>query len=141
MQSLQGDRGRELGRIRAKANLQNILLANRHERVQLRSRVLFPVSTGGQDDRSRFVDVPLALVTLAGIDAAAVSAPAMTHDFQMKARRASQVGFEGQSFFLLVNAAQQPLYGERPRPNLHGDVRIFEAAGREVKPRMQTRTV
>ena len=101
----------------------------------------FPVSAGGEDNRAGFVDIPLALVALAGGDVAAVGAPAMTHDFEMEAGRAAKVGFEGQSFFLLVPAAQKPVDGQRPRPELHGDVRVFEAAGREVQAGMKAGTV
>ena len=87
---------------------------------------------GGQDDRARFVDVPFALVALPGIDAAAVGAPAMPHHFKMEVGGATQVGLEGQRLFLLVNAAQEPLNRQRPRPEFHGHVCVFKAARSEM---------
>ncbi len=65
----------------------------------------------------------------------------MAHDFQMEAGRAAQVGLEGQCFFLLVVVAQQPVNRQGARPELHGDVGVFEAAGRELQAGMQAGTV
>ena len=60
---------------------------------------------GRKNDGTGFVDVPLALVPLRGINAAAMGAPAMPNHFEMEVGRASQVSFEGQRLFLLVNPA------------------------------------
>src|SRR5579863_905229 len=58
----------------------------------------------------------------------------MPHDFHVKGWRTAQIGFEGESFFLLVPAAQQPLDGERARAEFHGDAGVFEA----VRGKLQT---
>src|ERR1700739_3649494 len=57
----------------------------------------------------------------------------MPHDFQAKAGRTAEIGFKGESFFLLAYAVENPMYGQRPWAELHGDVSIFKAAGREVE--------
>src|ERR1035441_9338594 len=83
----------------------------------------------------------LAFVAAASGDSAAVGAPAMAHHFEMEAGRSTQVGFKGQRLFLFVVAAQQPLDRQGTRTELHGDVGVFEAAGRELQAGMQAGTV
>jgi len=140
VQCVEGDCGGKLGRFRAEANLQDILLAHRHQCIEFGRRILFPVGASGEDDRTGFVDVPLALVP-AGSHSAAVSAPAVAHDLEMKAWRASQISLKGQSLFLLVPAAQQPVNRQRARPKFHGDVCVVEAAGRKLKAGVQAMAV
>jgi hypothetical protein len=91
------------------------------------------VSASGQDDRAWFVDIPLALIMFAGQNAVAVRAPTMAHYIEAETGRSAQVGFKGQSFFLLVNTAENPLNRQWARPEPHGDVSIFEAAGRKLE--------
>ena len=111
-------------------------MADGHEGVELRVRIFFPVGARGEDDGAGFVDIPFAISAAAGGDATAVSAPAMTHDFEMEAGRSAEVGFESQRFFLFAPSAQNPLHGQRPRTELHGDTGVFKTAGREVKPKI-----
>ena len=54
------NRGGELGGLGPEADLQNVLLADRHQRIELRSRILFPVSSGSKNDGAGLVYIPLA---------------------------------------------------------------------------------
>ena len=63
VQRIERNRGRELGRLGAEANLQHVLLANGHQGIEFGSGILLPVSAGGEDDRARFVEIPFALIT------------------------------------------------------------------------------
>ena len=136
-QRFQMHRSGELRRLRTEVHLQNILPARRHQSVQFRRGVLLPVRPRREDNRARFVDVPLAPVALTGRDPAVMSAPAMPHYFQMKAWRTAQIGFEGQRFFLPVPAADQPLNRQSARPKFHRHARILKPTGREMQPRLQ----
>ncbi len=66
VEGVERDGGGELRRLGAEADLQHVLLADRHQGVEFGSGILFPVSAGGQDDRAGLVDVPLALVACGG---------------------------------------------------------------------------
>src|SRR6266567_1842806 len=130
VERVERDRGGELRRFRPEADLQHILLANRHQRVEFGSGILFPVATRSEDHRAGLVDVPFAFIASTGCDPAAVSAPAMAYDLQVKTWRTAQVGLKGQSFSLLAPPAQQPLDGQSTRSKFHRDVSVFEAARR-----------
>jgi hypothetical protein len=123
----------KLRRLWPEANLQHILLADGHQCVQFGAGIFFPVRACGENDRSRFVNIPLALISLARSDAAAVGAPPVPHHFQMKCRRAAQIGFERERLFLVVPAAHEPVQWQCARTKLHRDMRIFKTAGREVQ--------
>ena len=127
----------KLGRSRMKLHSQNVLLARRHQGIQLRRRIFLPVRAGRQHHRPRLVYVPHPLIALGSRNSAAACAPAMAYDFQMEVRRSAQVGFKCQRLFLLVPAAQKPLHRKSSRTKLHGDVRIFKAAGRELQARVE----
>jgi len=99
------------------------------------------VGASGQDDRAGFEDVPLALILFAGQNAVAMGTPAMAHHIKTEAGRSAQVGFKCKSFFLLVDAAENPLNRKWTRPESHGDVSIFEAAGREPQTGVESITI
>ena len=141
VESIESDGGGELWRLGAEADLQHVLLANGHQSVELRSCILFPMSARGEDDGAGLVDFPFPLRTLGGTDAVAMSTPAMPHDFEMETGRAAKIGFECERFFLLAHAVQNPVHGQRPRPEFHRDVGIFKTAGREVQASTQAVTV
>ncbi len=69
-----------------------------------------------------------------------MSAPAMPDYFQTDTRGSAQISLEGQSFFLMVPATQQPLYGQRPGSKFYGNASVFKPVGREVQPRLQAGT-
>jgi len=92
-----------------------------------------------ENDGAGFVDIPFTMIAAAA-DAPAVRAPAMTHNFQMKAGRAAQIGFERESFFLLAKTTQNPLYRKGARQKLKSNARIFKAAGGELQPGVQARS-
>ena len=133
VQRVKSDRRGELGRLRTKAHLKHILLTDGHQGVQFGSRVFFPMGARGENDGTGLVDIPLAIIFLSRRDAAAVSAPPMTHHLQVETGRATEVRFERQGFSLIVPAAKQPMNRQRPWTELHSDVGILEAAGREVQ--------
>src|ERR1700686_3597631 len=133
VQRFEQNRGRELGKLSAEANLQHVLLPNGHEGIEFRSGILLPVSAGREDDRAWFVEIPFALIAAQGSQAPAVSAPAMAHNFKMEVGRTAQIRLEGERLFLFVPAAQQPMDGQSARPEFHGDVSVFEAARRKLK--------
>ena len=141
VEGIEGDGGGELRRLGPEADLEDVLLADGHQGVQFGSGILFPVSACSEYDGTGLVDVPFALVALARIDAAAVGAPSMTADLKMKAGRSAKIGFEGKGFFLVVPAAENPLNRQSARAKLHGDVSVFEAAGREVQTGTKTGAV
>ena len=101
IERIERDRGGELRRLRAEANLQHVLLAHGHQSIEFGSGILLPVSAGGENDGAGFVDVPFAFIAAEGGHAAAVGAPAMAHHFEMKAGRAAQIGLEGKVSFCL----------------------------------------
>src|SRR5579862_5153063 len=72
IESIKGDSRRELRRFGPEADLQHVLLANGHQRVELRSGILFPVSTRCEDNRTGLVNFPFPLRALARGDAVAV---------------------------------------------------------------------
>jgi len=72
----------KLRRLRAEADLKDVLLTNSHQSVQLRRGIFFPVCASGEDDGAGFVNIPLSLVALPIDYAAAVCAPAMAHDIE-----------------------------------------------------------
>lgn len=111
VEGVECDGRRKLGRLGTEANLQNVLLAYRHQSVEFGRGILFPVSAGGQNDGTGFVDVPVAFIAFVDRHSAAVGAPAMPYDLEVKIRRASEIRFKSQSFFLLVQPAQEPLNG------------------------------
>ncbi len=97
--------------------------------------------TGGQNDRARLVDVPFAFIAMTSErGAAAVSAPAVPHDLQMKTRRAAQISLKRQRFLLLVPPAQEPVNGKRTWSEAHRHMRIFKTSGRELQAGKQART-
>ena len=116
---LQMNRGGELRRFRAEVYLQNS--CRRADMSAFNSadgscfqwvRVVRITGPGS-------IDIPFAVVALARRNTAVMGAPVMSHDFQMKTRRAVQVGFESQRFFLLVPATHQPMNRNSTRPELH----------------------
>jgi len=111
IQSFERNGGGELRGLGAEADLKDVLLANRHQRVQFGRRIFLPMSASRQDDGTGFIDVPLPLLLSMRHDPPAVSAPTMPDDIESKAGRTAEIGFERQSFFLLVHAAQDPIHG------------------------------
>src|SRR5208283_295408 len=99
--------------------------------------ILLPVRPGGQDHGAGFVDIPLAVVALGRRNPAIMSAPAMPDHFQTETRGAIQIGFKGQSFFLLMPAADQPLNGKSARPELHGYAGVIKPAVGKMKTGLQ----
>lgn len=141
VEGIQGDGRGKLWRLGAKADLEHILLTDRHERVELRSRIVFPMGAGGQNDRARLVNVPLALIAFPGDNAAAVGAPAMAYHIEAEAWGTTKIGFEGKGLFLAVNAAQDPLDRQGPWPESQNYARVVKAAGRELKSRIEAGTI
>src|SRR5271156_2272425 len=64
----------------------------------------------------------------------------MTNNVEMKARRKSHVGFEGECFLLLAPAARGPLYRKRTRQQTDGQPRVFKPARGKIQRGLQTRT-
>src|SRR5271156_3064429 len=64
----------------------------------------------------------------------------MTNNVEMKARRKSHVGFEGECFLLLAPAAQGPPYRKRTRQQTDGQPRVFKPARGKIQRGLQTRT-
>lgn len=99
------------------------------------------MSASGEDDGAGFIEIPLALFTFAVDDSAAVSTPAVTDNIKVKGRGSAEVGFKSQSFFVLMNAAEDPLHGQGSGPKLESDVGVLKAAGRELEAGMKTEAV
>jgi hypothetical protein len=64
--------------------------------------------------------------------------PAVAHYIEPETGGSAQVGVKGQSFFLLVNAAENPLNRQGARPESHRNVGIFEAAGRKLEASVES---
>jgi len=141
MEGVEGDRGRELRGLWAETDLQDILLPDCHQCVQFGCGIFFPVGAGGENDRPRFVDVPLSLIAFALDHAATVCAPAVTYDVETEGRRTAKVCFESQSFFLLVDAAENPVNRQSTRTKLQSDAGIFKTARRELQAGVQAKAV
>lgn len=137
VEGIERDGGGKLRRLGTEANLENVLLPDGHQGVEFGRGILFPVGAGSEHDRARFVDIPFTVVALAGADGTAVSAPAMADNFEMESRRAAKIRFEGQRFFLFVDAAHEPLHGKSARAEAHHHMRVFEAAGCEMQAGME----
>src|SRR5271166_449787 len=86
------------------------------------------------------MEFPLPLIALARRIPPVVSAPAVPHHFQVEARRTTQIGLEGESLFLPLPATHQPLDRQSTRPEAQSHMRVFEPAGRKMKPRLQPGT-
>lgn len=140
-QRIKGKGGRELWRLWTKEHLQHVLLADRHQRVEFRRGVFFPMSSCRKHDGTGLVHIPFALIVLAGSCTVAVSAPAMAHYFKVEAGRAAEVSFEGQGFLLFVQAAEEPLERYRARPKFHRDQGIVKASRGEMKASTEAGTV
>ena len=134
------DGGRKLRRFWTKSDLQDFLVPHRHQSVKFSCRILLPVRPRRQDDRTRLVDFPLAIIPAPAQDrSTAVRAPPMSHDFKIEAGRTTQVRLERKRLFLLVCAAQKPIERKSPRPEAHGYAGIFETSGRKLQTCQQTR--
>ncbi len=97
------------------------------------------MSSSGEDDRAWFVDVPLPLVALAVDHTSAVSAPTMADNIEAERRGPAKIGLEGQCFLLFMNATQNPLNRQGPRPEFQCDMGVLEAAGGELQAGMETK--
>src|ERR1700677_15753 len=67
-------------------------------------------------------------------------APAMPHNLQIKAGRATQVGLKRQRLILFAPATHRPANRQRPRTEPHNHAGIFKPMGREVQPGLQPRS-
>lgn len=91
------------------AHAEQVVSARSHQRVDHGRKLLFPLGASGQHDGAGTDDCPVARVSDQFV--VAVGEPAMPEHFQMNARGAIQIRFEGQRLSLLVPGTQQPRDG------------------------------